>query len=73
MATADQVKSLIKAFCENNKEKFKTVSLQIAAYEAMHGHEAIARDIKKLIDGIGRYNSILKINNQNQMLESLCL
>jgi len=71
MATADQVKSLIKAFCDNDKEKFKTVSLQIAAYEAMHGHEAIARDIKKLIDGVGRYNSILKINNQNQMLESL--
>lgn len=71
MATADQVKSLIKAFCENDKEKFKTVSLQIAAYEAMHGHEAIARDIKKLIDGIDRYNSILKINNQNQMLETL--
>lgn len=71
MATADQVKSLIKAFCDNDKEKFKTVSLQIAAYEAMHGHEVIARDIKKLIDGVGRYNSILKINNQNQMLESL--
>ncbi len=71
MATADQVKSLIKAFCDNDKEKFKTVSLQIAAYEAMHGHEAIARDIKKLIDGVGRNNSILKINNQNQMLESL--
>lgn len=71
MTTANQVKSLIKAFCENDKEKFKTVSLQIAAYEAMHGHEAIARDIKKLIDGIGRYNSILKINNQNQMLETL--
>ena len=71
MATADQVKSLIKAFCDNDKEKFKTVSLQIAAYEAMHGHEAVARDIKKLLDSVGRYNSILKINNQNQMLQSL--
>ena len=71
MATADQVKSLIKAFCDNDKEKFKTVSLQIAAYEAMHGHEAVARDIKKLLDGLGRYNSILKINNQNQMFQSL--
>lgn len=71
MATADQVKSLIKAFCDNDKEKFNTVSLQIAAYEAMHGHEAVARDIKKLLDSVGRYNSILKINNQNQMLQSL--
>lgn len=71
MATADHVKSLIKAFCDNDKEKFKTVSLQIAAYEAMHGHEAVARDIKKLLDSVGRYNSILKINNQNQMLQSL--
>ncbi len=70
MATSDQVKSLIKAFCDNDKEKFKTVSLQIAAYEALHGHEAVARDIKKLIDNFGKHNSILKINTQNQMLES---
>ena len=71
MATSDQVKSLIKAFCDNDKEKFKTVSLKIAAYEALHGHEAVARDIKKLLDSAGRYNSILKINTQNQMLESV--
>lgn len=70
MATSDQVKSLVKAFCDNDREKFKTVSLQIAAHEAMHGHETVARDIKKLIDGAGRHNSILKINAQNQMLET---
>ena len=70
MATAEQVKSLIKAFSDNDKEKFKTVSLQIAAYEALHGHEAVARDIKRLIDGIGQHKSVLKINTQNQMLEN---
>ena len=70
MATSEQVKSLIKAFSDNDKEKFKTVSLQIAAYEALHGHEAVARDIKRLIDAIGQHNSVLKINTQNQMLES---
>lgn len=71
MATSDQLKSLIKAFSENDKEKFKTISLQIAAYEAMNGHEAVARDIKKIIDTFGHNNRILKIATQNQMFENV--
>ena len=35
MATADQVKSLIKAHIEQDDERFKTITLQIAANEAM--------------------------------------
>jgi AAA+ superfamily predicted ATPase len=50
MATADQIKSLIKAHVDGNDEKFKTVVLQIAAYEAKKNHENLARDLKKLID-----------------------
>ena len=34
MATADQIKSLVKAYIDRNDEKFKTVVLQIAAHEA---------------------------------------
>ena len=39
MATADQIKSLIKAHNDNDNEKFRTVVLQIAAYEAKLNHE----------------------------------
>ena len=34
MATAEQIKSLVKAYADCNDEKFKTVVLQIAAHEA---------------------------------------
>ena len=33
MATADQIRSLVKAYNTHNDEKFKTVVLQIAAHE----------------------------------------
>lgn len=69
MATADQIKSLIKAHVDGDNEKFKTVVLQIAAYEAKHNHETIARDLKKLIEkSTNARNSILHLNKQNPML-----
>lgn len=50
MATADQIKSLIKAHNDNDNEKFKTVVLQIAAYEAKQNHTTLARELKKLAE-----------------------
>lgn len=47
MATAEQIKSLVKAYADCNDEKFKTVVLQIAAHEAKLGHDNLARDLKK--------------------------
>ena len=49
MATAEQMKSLVKAYADCNDEKFKTVVLQIAAHEARIGHDSLARaaDIHK--------------------------
>ena len=38
MASSDQVKSLIKAHIDQNDEKFKTVILQMSAYEEINGH-----------------------------------
>ena len=50
MATANQLKTLIKSHFEDNTERFNTVALQIAAHEAKLGHTNLANDIKKLID-----------------------
>ena len=50
MATANQLKTLIKSHFEDNSEKFNTVALQIAAYEAKLGHIILANDIRKIID-----------------------
>ena len=49
MATIEQVKALMRMHFEGNNEKFKSISLQIAAHEAKIGHTASAREIKDLI------------------------
>lgn len=43
---------LIKAYAENDKSRFKTIALQIAAHEARLGHDAVAKDLKKEIDSL---------------------
>ena len=54
MATAQQVKCLVKAYANHDDEKYTTVALQIAAHEARVGHDAVARDLKKEIDLISK-------------------
>lgn len=69
MATAEHVKNLIKAHIDHDNEKFKTVVLQIAAYEAKHGHDTFARELKQYAEKIGNNKSrVLHLNNQNEML-----
>ena len=69
MATADQVKSLIKAHIEQDDERFKTITLQIAANEARHGHDTFARELKQYAEkiGKGKKNLIRLNNNGNEM------
>lgn len=50
MATANQLKMLVKSHFEDNSEKFNTAALQIAAHEAKLGHTKLANDIRKIID-----------------------
>ncbi len=50
MATAEQLKSLIKSHFSNEPERFYTIALQLAAHEAKKGHTALAHSIRELID-----------------------
>jgi len=50
MATADQIKTLIKSHFEDDQMRFSTIALQIAAHEAKQGHISVADEIKKLVD-----------------------
>ena len=50
MATAHQIKALLKSYTRGDDEHFLTVALQIAANEARKGHTALAQEIKKLVD-----------------------
>ncbi|MFC1782409.1 AAA family ATPase [Planctomycetota bacterium] len=50
MATAEQLKTLIKSHFDSDPERFSTIALQIAAHEARQGHGGIAHEIRILID-----------------------
>lgn len=50
MAAGEQIKALIKSHFDEEKERFITLSLQIAANRARMGHTVLAEDIKKIVD-----------------------
>lgn len=50
MATGEQLKSLVKSHIEGDEERFFTLAIQVAAYEARRGHGKLAQDIRALID-----------------------
>jgi SpoVK/Ycf46/Vps4 family AAA+-type ATPase len=50
MATAEQLKALIRSHFGGNAEHFMTAALQVAAHEARQGHCSLAHDIRELID-----------------------
>lgn len=50
MATAEQIKSLLRSHFDNDSERFLTISLQVAAHEARQGHQALADEIKSLVE-----------------------
>ena len=50
MATAEQIKALIKAHLSEDRERFITTALQLAAHEARRGRFSLAHEIRNLID-----------------------
>jgi SpoVK/Ycf46/Vps4 family AAA+-type ATPase len=50
MATAEQIKSLIRSHLSEDRERFYTLALQVAAHEAQQGHGALAHDIREIVD-----------------------
>ena len=69
MATAEQIKSLVRAYADGDSERFKTVVLQIAAHEAKLGHDNLARDLKKNVEKIGaKRANIIQLTTTNPML-----
>lgn len=50
MARAEQLKALIRSHLSDDSERFYTIALQMAAYEAQQGHGALAHDIREIVD-----------------------
>lgn len=50
MATADQIRALLKSHSEGDEERFYSVALQVAASEARKGHADLAAELREMID-----------------------
>jgi len=50
MATAEQIKTLIRSHFSEESDRFFTAALQVAAHEARQGHSGLAHEIKTLVD-----------------------
>jgi SpoVK/Ycf46/Vps4 family AAA+-type ATPase len=50
MAKAEQIKALIRSHWSEDPERFMTLALQVAAYEAQQGHRELALEIRDIVD-----------------------
>ena len=50
MASADQIKALLKSHLERDDERFFSVAMQVAAHEAKLGHGQLAMELRDMID-----------------------
>ena len=72
MATAEQVKSLIRSHFSEEPERFYTIALQVAAHEAKKGHSDLAHDIRNIVD-MERKKSGLNVLSFPKHLKGLVL
>ena len=50
MASANQLKALLKSHLEGDDERFFSVAMQVAAHEAKLGHGKLAEELRALVD-----------------------
>lgn len=58
MASAEQLKALLKAHLEGDEQHFRSVAMQVAAHEAKLGHGQLAEELRALIDQAKRRQAI---------------
>lgn len=50
MASAEQIKALLKSYMEGDDSQFLAVAMQVAAHEAKRGHGKLAQELRAMID-----------------------
>jgi SpoVK/Ycf46/Vps4 family AAA+-type ATPase len=61
MATAEQVKALLKSYSEGEGDHFVSVALQIAAHVARSGNGKLAQELRDLVDEIKKKQAAGKL------------
>lgn len=54
VATAEQLKALVRSYTEGDDDRFLAVAMQIAAHAARTGKEKLAQELQALVDGAKR-------------------
>lgn len=54
MASADQLKALLKSHIEGDQGRFLSVAMQVAAHEAKLGHGKLAEELRDMVDAAKR-------------------
>lgn len=52
MASAEQLKALLRSYAERDEPRFLSVAMQIAALEARQGHAKLAQELRSVIDEV---------------------
>ncbi|WAS92625.1 AAA family ATPase [Nannocystis punicea] len=55
MATADQLKALIRSHGEGDETRFYAIALQVAAQAARNGHTKFAQELRELVDNLRKH------------------
>ena len=50
MASAEQIKALLKSHIDGEDDRFFSVAMQVAAHEARLGHGKLAAELRSMID-----------------------
>ncbi len=50
MATAEQIKALVRCYSEGDQERFLSVTMQIAAHAARAGKDKLAQELREMVD-----------------------
>ena len=68
MATAEQIKSLIRSHLSDDSERFFSIALQVAAHEARQGHTALAHDLREIVDKARKTKGAVVLRFPTEML-----
>jgi SpoVK/Ycf46/Vps4 family AAA+-type ATPase len=52
VATAEQLKALVRSYAEGDQAQFLSVAMQVAAHAAKQGHSKLAQELRALVDQV---------------------
>ncbi len=64
MATAEQIKALLKSVVEKDEPRFYSIVMQVAANEARQGHGKFAQELRELVDQAKSRGAFAIVNKQ---------